>query len=445
MIADHQGNNFKKEDNEYTAFLVYTFLPALPDPFPPFVYLDTNKFSIGRDSKNNLTIDSTEKSHNLSRRHSVISIEDNSEKNDLDNNNNDLILLPQENLKYKYFIEDLGTVNGTFVNEKIVESKYRLEHNDRIRFGSLSSNVRYTFKIVEMLSNENTEIFNSLRIDYMTNNNMAHVIRNNELSRLFTPLYEIQTNLMVKLKNGDDTTKEEEEEDLGTNNSKKHELEMTTTPDGNVLKKKKLVKLGDNEENSPSPGLVNIINNKITTKQHNSTYHKVERLNQNDDQSEYYDIDFEYTEETDEILEPYTEIQFKYMDPNDQKYCGWVRGEVKSFDEKSNQYIINYIDENGDRTTYSVDKKRVRRPWVKKLIYKTMSTGHVITVQVYPEYPELFYDALIMEKKRNTKHPKILYMVRFLDFQLKFKDSYVNPNICRRKEGIPPYKPVSER
>lgn len=34
---------------------------------------------------------------------------------------------------HEYYLEDLGSTNGTFVNERQVEGSQRLHHNDRVR------------------------------------------------------------------------------------------------------------------------------------------------------------------------------------------------------------------------------------------------------------------------------------------------------------------------
>lgn len=70
--------------------------------------LKTDKVALGRDDEADILLDDP----SVSREHAVIKRE-----------NND------------FFIEDAGSLNGTYVNRGIIENKYKLERGDEIQIG----------------------------------------------------------------------------------------------------------------------------------------------------------------------------------------------------------------------------------------------------------------------------------------------------------------------
>lgn len=76
--------------------------------------LDKPALSVGRDPECDIFIDNTV----VSSQHAVITVEP----------------LAEAGSKPQYFIEDLKSTNGTFVNGKQI-TRYKLAHNDMIRIG----------------------------------------------------------------------------------------------------------------------------------------------------------------------------------------------------------------------------------------------------------------------------------------------------------------------
>ncbi|KAF2074405.1 hypothetical protein CYY_004301 [Polysphondylium violaceum] len=159
--------------SEFSAFLVYSHLPALPVEYPPFIYLSKSLITIGRIRENDVKIDGLSVKHMVSRTHTRIQ------------------QIKNRDGTIDYSIED-QSMNGTFINGVNLEQKKLLVHNDRIRLGPTMSEIRYTFKRLDILSEENKEIFEyirSLDIDRL---------KADPLSRLFTPIYFIKVNKRSK-------------------------------------------------------------------------------------------------------------------------------------------------------------------------------------------------------------------------------------------------------
>lgn len=75
--------------------------------------IDGSKLYMGRHHKNNVQIDEQA----VSSRHAVISIEANTH-------------FPEFS---EFYLEDLDSTNGTFINDKRINGKVRLHNNDQIR------------------------------------------------------------------------------------------------------------------------------------------------------------------------------------------------------------------------------------------------------------------------------------------------------------------------
>ncbi|KYQ88232.1 hypothetical protein DLAC_10916 [Tieghemostelium lacteum] len=187
---------FRKEKlpkERFNAFLVYSYLPALPKNYLPFILLDLQSmthqslFVIGGNdlkSKLHLSIGG------LATVHTLI---------DYKGSNNYAIIdvsTVHENIDI-----DLGT--GTYVNEfklkPLCEAK--LVHNDRLTFGDQNSDARYTFKVLSELSTENHRIF-----EYLITLKSNKQIQNHPLSKLFTPLLVINPIFPQKENKAGDTS-----------------------------------------------------------------------------------------------------------------------------------------------------------------------------------------------------------------------------------------------
>jgi len=190
--------------SEFNAFLVYSHLPALPKDYPPFIYLNKSSITIGRIRDNDVKIDGLAVKHMVSRTHTVITHQVHNKRNtgSID----------------EYKIED-RSMNGTYVNGKSLEGRSQvLLHNDRIRLGPTMSEIRYTFKRLDTLSDDNREIFDYirfLRVDQLISD---------PLSRLFTPIY--------KLASSSSPTTSTKSYNSNSSSSSNNENSTTTTTNG---------------------------------------------------------------------------------------------------------------------------------------------------------------------------------------------------------------------
>lgn len=88
-------------------------------PSPGKVYpLLKTEISLGRDINNEIVINDAE----ISRKHSILKLVGNG-----------------------YVIEDLGSTNGTWINEQRISGQYQLSHGDMIRLGD---NITLTYEVI---------------------------------------------------------------------------------------------------------------------------------------------------------------------------------------------------------------------------------------------------------------------------------------------------------
>ncbi|KAN0015020.1 hypothetical protein ACTFIU_001341 [Dictyostelium citrinum] len=369
----------------FDAFLVYSYLPLLPIIYQPFIYIYDKTITFGRGNKSDIEFFSK----STSREHSTITI------------------VINEKGHKEYFLEDSDTLNGTFINSVRVESKTKLKHNDRIRFGSSSSEIRYTFKINSKLSLENINIFKFLK----TLETDKEKLKSHPLSKLFTPL------LIASSAPSQSNEETDNDSTLLDENNHNNNNNNNLNNDNNSTKKKKL----DNEKikklqvnETPLNKTTNSSSNKSTIKKttpktinkkrkheeiHNKDKEDAEEKSQKKEEEKE-----EEKEEKTEIFEKDSLVQFILAD----KTC--EIGTVISYNKNKNSYSIQ--SESNKR--YQIKNGEVEKAWIKRLEFESVK----IKSRVRVFHNEKWYRGIILEKRCNTGgRLKYEYLVRLIDIK----------------------------
>ncbi|KAK5581029.1 hypothetical protein RB653_001057 [Dictyostelium firmibasis] len=359
---------------KFDAFLVYSYLPLLPIVYNPFIYLYDKNITLGRGKKADVEFFSK----STSRDHSSITV------------------VVNETGEKEYFIEDSDTLNGTFINSIKIESKTKLSHNDRIRFGSASSEIRYTFKLNSKLSIENINIFKflkSLETD-------KEKLKSHPLSKLFTPLL-IASSSSKSNNEDDDLILLEKDNKVNTSINNNNSV---IKKNNSEYEKTKLIDSGSTLNKST-------IKKPITTNATKSTTNKkrkheeVREKDQEEDNEEDVVQEKDKEEEKHEIFEKDSLVQYKLTDNSCEI------GTVVSFSKYKNSYLV----QSESNKKYKINNGEIEKAWVKKLEFENVKTKS--RVRVF--YNEKWYRGIILEKRCNPPGGRLKYeyFVRFIDIK----------------------------
>ncbi|KAM9955611.1 hypothetical protein ACTFIW_009109 [Dictyostelium discoideum] len=398
---------------KFDAFLVYSYLPLLPLHYEPFIYLYDKTTTFGRGKKSDVEF----LSMSASREHSKITVE-----------------ISKRGYK-EYFIEDSDTLNGTFINGVRIEIKTKLRHNDRIRFGSNSSEVRYTFKFNYKLSFENINIFKFLK----SLENDKQKLKSHPLSKLFTPLLVASDEQEMDLKdeNNIDNNNNNNNNIIDNNidnNNNNMDNNIDSNNNSNIIKKKnleneKIKKLQVNETPSNKTNISTSLNKSakktitktpktINKKRKHEEIHKEDEENEEDEEmggggggeEEEEKEEEKEEEEKTEIIEKDSLVQFILAD----KSCNI--GTVISYNKNKNSYLIqrnNYLLIS-DSKRIQINNGEIEKAYVKRLEFEKVNIKS--RVRIFQN--EKWYRGVILEKRYNSGgRIKYEYLVRLIDIK----------------------------
>ncbi|KAN0047781.1 hypothetical protein ACTA71_002167 [Dictyostelium dimigraforme] len=427
---------------KFDAFLVYSYLPFLPIVYEPFIYLYDKKTTFGRRKTSDVEFFSM----TTSRDHSSIT------------------MAIKENVEKEYFLEDSDTLNGTYINGVRIDGKTKLKHNDRIRFGSSSSDIRYTFKLNSKLSFDNINIFKFLKsLD-------KEKLKSHPLSKLFTPL------LISSNDNGydQDLALPNENNNLNSsNNNLNNNINNNNINNNNI--NNNLINNNDNNINNNSNNNLDNINNNLdninninlnsNSKNNNSSYNnnnnnnnnlnngiskklgneRTKKLQDNETPSnktnistkenipkipkstnkkrKHEDIDEKEQEEDDEKDEEDEESYIEDKDKEEEKNGifksgSWVQYllEDKSCEvarvisKNKNSYLVK----SQSNKRFQIDGSNLEKAWTKRLNFKNVKTKFRIRILCNDKW----YRGIVLEKRNVSKgRLKYQYLVQFTDIK----------------------------